>query len=149
MVTVGKLGPRGDVSVVEAHNGALRYRIVPSVHDAGRRLDRCLHDGRVEETFRFFLLHTHHVSEYLVLEPLEQRCLIEIGVERGIVGFPPVRCTLDLTAPVAAALKPVDAVPREQRPAVAWHSEAVPEPHKSVGPESWSYRTRDELSLTT
>ena len=111
------------MSVVEAHHGALRYRVVPGVHDAGRRVDRCLHDGRVEETLRFSLLPTHHVSEYLVLEPLEQWCLIEMGVERGIVGFPPVSRTLDLAAPVAAALKPVDAVPREQRPAVAWHSE--------------------------
>ena len=77
-----------------------------------------------KKTLRFFLLPTHHVTECFVLEPLEQRCFINSGIERGSVGFPAVRRALDPAAPVASALKPVDAVPREQRPAVARYADS-------------------------
>ena len=88
VIAVGQLGPRGHMPVPEEHLRALLHRVVPSVRDAGRRSDRCLHHGLMEEALRFFQLPPDHVSEHLVLEPLEQRSLIEIRVERGVVGFP-------------------------------------------------------------
>ena len=132
VVAVGQRGPRRHVPVLEVHHRALSHRVVPSPGDAGRRSDRCLHYSRVKEALRFFLQPPSHIPKKFVLEPLEQRSLIQVRVECGGVGFPAIPREPDLATATMEAPQAINAVPREQRPPRAGHA------HLLYGPENLS-----------
>ena len=110
------------MSILEAHDGVFLRRVIPGVRGAGCRLNCCLHNGRVKKTLRFALLPPSRVPEEFVLEPLEQRGLIQVRVECGGVGFPAIPRELDLATAVMEAFQAIDAVPREQRPPQSGHA---------------------------
>ena len=68
------------------------------------------------------MLPPSRVPEKFVLEPLEQRGLIQVRVECRGVGFPAVPRELDLATAVMEAFQAIDAVPREQRPSHSEHA---------------------------
>src|SRR5260370_24777812 len=88
--TVRQLGPRGHVPVFEVDHRTAVSRLVPDASDSGRGSHHRFRDRRGEKTLFLTFLPANRIAENLVGKPMEQRAIIETGIEgRGISG-PPV-----------------------------------------------------------